>query len=473
MPRSAFVTAATVYDSEANGTAKVHVLTQGLLSAVRLRFVLPLTARTADANISVQTQHAPTPTGPWLNYAGVLINDTSDNVALLSGVLDTRGTGVLLPYVRFTVTVTDRTGPNNLVSFTAIPLLSWETPTVGSTLQRPVNAVVLASAGDGLPLATNYIIGSEFDSAQLRCALNVIARDANTDLVVQLQHAASDAGPWADVGSALINDVSDATGLFTGYVDEAAVGPILPFTRFAISCADRGAAALRNATVTAYAIMGGQSNIELSVTELATTGATVDGETVPAGVHQNLGTPLADSATVVHAAYAGNDADPNFPAGFTDPDVPRNATVTFNALWDGGDVEVFGTNQYDIAISEIVTSNPGGTSGTTRAFKTVTAATKTLAGASATGASIGVGGVFGVGSTTGPDRPLVNVGGSGFGAGVLTVDGVSEAATYGGQRSTVAPTTAANGARRFIVFYAATLEHDHTLTEGSGHQHSG
>ena len=55
----------------------------------------------------------------------------------------------------------------------------------------------------------------------------------------------------------------------------------------------------------------------------------------------------------------------------------------------------------------------------------------------------------------------------------LTVDGVSEAATYGGQRSTVAPTTAANGARRFIVFYAATLEHDHTLTEGSGHQHSG
>lgn len=148
--------------------------------------------------------------------------------------------------------------------------------------------------------------------------------------------------------------------------------------------------------------------------------------------------PATASATAVHAAFAGNDASNNFPGPFTNPGVPRNATVTFDAAWDGGDVNVTGTDQFDAAQSELFTSNPGATSVGTKVFKTITAATKSAVGMAADAASIGTGTKLGAG---------VNIV-SAF--GILTVDGAAEAVTVDATNDAFTPTTAPNGARVYV-----------------------
>ena len=118
-------------------------------------------------------------------------------------------------------------------------------------------------------------------------------------------------------------------------------------------------------------------------------------QTLAAGQTMRLvtvtGTPAAKAANDVHADFLGNDASNDFPGAFTNPDVPRNLIVTFAGLWDGGDVTVIGTDQYDDAVTEVFTSNPGGTTVGVKIFKTTVSATKGAVGVQVVAASIGMG----------------------------------------------------------------------------------
>lgn len=120
-------------------------------------------------------------------------------------------------------------------------------------------------------------------------------------------------------------------------------------------------------------------------------------------VTANLGT----SATVLSAPGSdiaktnlagGSDTGNTFPGPFTNPAVARNLRVTMAANWDGGDVTVHGTNKFDAAISETFLAGSGVIRVGSKAFKTVTSATKSLYGTHLTAAaSIGTGDTIGIG----------------------------------------------------------------------------
>lgn len=101
-------------------------------------------------------------------------------------------------------------------------------------------------------------------------------------------------------------------------------------------------------------------------------------------------TILAPSTAGVHALYDNTSAA--FPGPFTNPTVPSRLSVTFTALWDGGDVTVTGTDVTGVVQSEVFADVAGTTVQGTKVFATVTGATKeTPAGVTGNGASIGIG----------------------------------------------------------------------------------
>lgn len=197
-------------------------------------------------------------------------------------------------------------------------------------------------------------------------------------------------------------------------------------------------------------------------TGASATGATVDTNT-DQGV-RDLGIPATKSTTAVHAAFAANDASNDFPGPFTAPDKSRNLTVTFGAGWDGGDVTVTGQDAFGGDLVEVFASNPGNTVVGTKVFAEGVAvtATKAAQGASGDGASIGTGDKLGWGLSPGIQVPV----------GILSVDGLTEAATWdsdAGEQG-VTPTSLPNGARRYLAWFPTT--HGHGLTDG-GHTHTG
>jgi hypothetical protein len=142
----------------------------------------------------------------------------------------------------------------------------------------------------------------------------------------------------------------------------------------------------------------------------------------------SIGPVAAKGTTDVHALYDNTNAE--FPGPFTNPDVPRNLRVTFSASWDGGDVTVYGTNQFDEVISEVFADVAGTTVVGTKIFKTVNRATKqTPAGVAGNGASIGTGDLLGV-----PAHLADEV-------GQLWVGATGEAVTLDDTLSSFAPTT--------------------------------
>ena len=146
----------------------------------------------------------------------------------------------------------------------------------------------------------------------------------------------------------------------------------------------------------------------------------------------------AASTTAVHANYNADQANA-FPGAFTNPGVPRNVTVTFNASWDGGDVTVVGTDAMGNAQSEVIADNPGNTVAGAKIFATVTSASKQTVGAAAAPASIGTGVILGVAADVQDDF------------GLLQMDGAAEAVTVSAANNSFAPTTAPNGARDYVV----------------------
>lgn len=167
----------------------------------------------------------------------------------------------------------------------------------------------------------------------------------------------------------------------------------------------------------------------------------------------DIETAITASATLISVLTPGADAGAlvspgdNIPAtnltggidgnaftdAFTDPDVPRVLTVTFDALWDGGNVTVVGVNQFDEAVSEVFVSNPGGDAVGEKVFKSVTSASKGTVGAASVPATIGVGGTIGIDGRVSSDF------------GVLFADDVVEPVTVDDVNGSFSPNSAPDG----------------------------
>lgn len=78
----------------------------------------------------------------------------------------------------------------------------------------------------------------------------------------------------------------------------------------------------------------------------------------------------APSATAIHGGFASNNTSATRSADGQPPH-PVNLTIAFPAAWDGGDITVTGTDQYDDAVSEVFADNPGSTVTGTKVFKTI------------------------------------------------------------------------------------------------------
>jgi hypothetical protein len=104
--------------------------------------------------------------------------------------------------------------------------------------------------------------------------------------------------------------------------------------------------------------------------------------------------PSAEDTSGVHLPHLSSGALA-FPGPIVNPDRPRSARVTFDAGWDGGNVTIIGTNQFDEAVSETFSSAPGTTVEGQQAFKTVTSISKGAVGSTG-GASVGVGNKLGI-----------------------------------------------------------------------------
>jgi len=148
-------------------------------------------------------------------------------------------------------------------------------------------------------------------------------------------------------------------------------------------------------------------------------------------------TPAARSNTSVHASFAGDDAGASFPGPFTNPAIPRNASATFAGAWDGGDITLHGTDQFDAVISEVILANPGNTVDGVKIFKTYTAAEKGAVGLSSDGCSLGTGNKLGL------SLALANT------DGLLFTDDVAEAVAVDAIHHAFTPATAPNGAHTY------------------------
>lgn len=104
--------------------------------------------------------------------------------------------------------------------------------------------------------------------------------------------------------------------------------------------------------------------------------------------------PAAAEVDAVHAAHLSSDPS-LFPGPTTNPSTPRNLTATFGVGWDGGDITVVGTDQFDAAIIEVFAAAGGTTVAGVKVFKTVTSITKAVLGVTAS-ASVGVGNKIGI-----------------------------------------------------------------------------
>lgn len=106
---------------------------------------------------------------------------------------------------------------------------------------------------------------------------------------------------------------------------------------------------------------------------------------------------LAPPAANLSGVYTTQLAsDPNvFTGTITNPTTPRNLTVTFGAGWDGGDITVVGTDQFDAAIIEVFTAVPATAVTGIKVFKTVTSISKGILGTTGS-VSLGVGNKLGI-----------------------------------------------------------------------------
>lgn len=150
----------------------------------------------------------------------------------------------------------------------------------------------------------------------------------------------------------------------------------------------------------------------------------------------------AKGTTTIHAAIAGTTSIVPVTTGITNPTVPRNLIITFAASWDGGDVVVVGTNQFDVAVTETFASNAGSTRVGTKIFKTVTSVAHTVVGVAADAYSTGDGDKLGVVPVPVVGSPVL-----------LATSGVGEAVTFDATYNAFTPTSVPNGTRSYVLTF--------------------
>jgi hypothetical protein len=152
----------------------------------------------------------------------------------------------------------------------------------------------------------------------------------------------------------------------------------------------------------------------------------------------------------VHAAISSDNAAP-VTTGLTNPAIPRTLQVVFTALWDGGDVTIIGTDQFDAAVTETILNIPGSTAEGVKVFKTVTSISNSLTGAGGgLTATVQTGEKLGLSAL--PSGP----------GSIATCDGVIDEADLNTTYGSVDFATAPNGSRAYVVTYASTHTHSGT-----------
>jgi hypothetical protein len=153
----------------------------------------------------------------------------------------------------------------------------------------------------------------------------------------------------------------------------------------------------------------------------------------------------------VHAAIASDNASA-VTTSMTNPAIPRSLQVVFAASWDGGDITIVGTDQFDQAVTEVIPDTANSTVEGTKIFKTVT---------SISNQTVGTGGSRTATVQTGPKIGLLQsvVGGSGL---LILNESTPEAMTLDATYHAFTPTTAPNGSNDYTVIHGTT--HTHSLT---------
>lgn len=152
----------------------------------------------------------------------------------------------------------------------------------------------------------------------------------------------------------------------------------------------------------------------------------------------------------VHAAIASDNAAP-VTTGITNPAIPRTLQVVFTALWDGGDVTIVGTDQFDAAVTETIADVAGTTVQGVKVFKTVTSiATETVGAGGGLTATVQTAAKLGLSAL--PSAP----------GALATVDGVNTTAALNTTYGSVSFGSDPDGARNFVLAYASTHVHSGT-----------
>jgi hypothetical protein len=175
------------------------------------------------------------------------------------------------------------------------------------------------------------------------------------------------------------------------------------------------------------------SILDLSeVPDTVTTDIAATGPEVVARVF-TFSAPAAPDNTGVHAALAGTAAV-LFPGPITNPAIPRSVRAVFAAAYDGGDITIVGTNQFDEAQTETIVAVANSTVAGVKIWKTITSITKGAVGANGATVSIGQGSKLGL-----PQRLA-------SGGGLLMATVTPEAVTVDTTNHAITTTTAPNGA---------------------------
>ena len=99
-----------------------------------------------------------------------------------------------------------------------------------------------------------------------------------------------------------------------------------------------------------------------------------------------IAAPAAKSATYFATTAYGDESTNPITVATSAPNVtelaarPRNVTATFGATWDGGDITVTGTDQFDMPQTETIADTQSQTILGVKLFKTVTAISKQSVG---------------------------------------------------------------------------------------------
>lgn len=150
-------------------------------------------------------------------------------------------------------------------------------------------------------------------------------------------------------------------------------------------------------------------------------------------------TAPAAAGVSVHAAIASDNEDPAT-SGITDPVLPRNVQVVFALLWDGGAINIVGTDQFDAAQTETIADVGGTTVQGVKTWKTITSIQNAIVGAGGVTATV----------QTGPRlRIPAAINGSGF--GIAMVDGAADNATFNATYNNVLFASAPNGSKNYVV----------------------